>query len=80
MPNTQNSPIRIAMAQNNFLVGDIQGNTDLIIQAAREAAAGGARLIVFTELALTGYPPEDLLLRSSLQLRVEAALQRMSPP
>ncbi len=66
------------MAQNNFLVGDIQGNTDLIIQAAREAAAGGARLIVFTELALTGYPPEDLLLRSSLQLRVEAALQRIA--
>jgi len=74
MPNNEIQPLRIALAQQNFLVGDIQGNVRLIKEAAQKAASEGAQLIVFSELALTGYPPEDLLLRSSLQPRVEAAL------
>lgn len=69
---------RVVMAQLNFLVGDIQGNTDKIIAAATEARDRWcADLIVFPELALTGYPPEDLLLRPSFVRQVEPALQRL---
>lgn len=70
--------LTIALAQQNFLVGDIAGNTDRILQAAEEARLQGAGLVVFSELSLTGYPPEDLLLRPSLQVRVEEALQRVA--
>ena len=66
--------LRISLAQCNFHVGDISGNTARMIDAAQAAAEAGADLVVFTELALTGYPPEDLLLRPSLQTRVEQAL------
>lgn len=70
--------LRVVMAQLDFLVGDIPGNTELIIQATREAhEQHRADLVVFPELCLTGYPPEDLLLRPSLELRVEQALQRL---
>lgn len=56
--------IKIAMAQLNFFVGDIVGNTKKIIEAAKNARFHlGADAIVFPELAITGYPPEDLLLR-----------------
>lgn len=71
--------MRITLSQLNFVVGDIAGNTEKMIAAARQAADQGSELIVFSELALTGYPPEDLLLRPSLQLRVEAALQQLLP-
>ncbi len=70
--------LTIQMAQINFHVGDIDGNAERIISAASAAAANGAELLVCSELALTGYPPEDLLLRPSLQLRVEAALKRIA--
>lgn len=69
--------LTIALAQQNFLVGDIAGNAELIVKMAREAQSKGAELIVFSELALTGYPPEDLLLRPSLQTRIEAALNEI---
>ncbi|MCI0507378.1 MAG: NAD+ synthase [Gammaproteobacteria bacterium] len=56
--------LKIAMAQLNFLVGDIVGNTKKIIEAAKNARFHlGADAIVFPELAITGYPPEDLVLR-----------------
>lgn len=56
--------LKIAMAQLNFYVGDIVGNTKKIIEAAKNARFHlGADAIVFPELAITGYPPEDLLLR-----------------
>ena len=72
------SLLRIAVAQLNLLVGDIPGNTDQLIAAAVTARDDhGADLIVFPELSLTGYPPEDLLLRPSLAGRVEAAVQRL---
>ena len=70
--------LNIALAQCNFLVGDIPGNTTLICQQAAEAAVAGADLIVFSELALTGYPPEDLLLRPSLQRRIDTALEQIA--
>lgn len=70
--------LRVVMAQLDFLVGDIPGNTDLIIQATREAEEQHqADIVLFPELCLTGYPPEDLLLRPSLDLRVQEALERL---
>jgi NAD+ synthase (glutamine-hydrolysing) len=53
------------MAQVNATVGDLDGNADLIIEWTRRAAAQGAQLVVFPEMALTGYPVEDLALRAS---------------
>src|SRR3972149_1818368 len=55
--------MRIAMAQINAIVGDLEGNTRKICEAIEAAAEKGADLIAFPELALTGYPPEDLLLK-----------------
>ncbi len=55
--------LRIAMAQLNPTVGDLQGNTDLIRKAMDDARSWGADLVTFPEMAITGYPPEDLLLR-----------------
>jgi NAD+ synthase (glutamine-hydrolysing) len=67
------------MAQLNLLVGDIEGNAEKIIAAAERARDElKADLVVFPELALTGYPPEDLLLRPGLHTRVLAALQRVN--
>ncbi len=70
--------LTIALAQHNFLVGDISGNGQRIVEAAQQAQQQGAQLVVFSELAVTGYPPEDLLLRPSLQPRVEEALQQIA--
>lgn len=70
--------LRIVMAQLNFRVGDVQGNVEWIIEAANSAReAWEADVIVFPELSLCGYPPEDLLLRSSMQRRIEMGLQRL---
>ena len=69
--------IKIILAQLNFLVGDIEGNADKILQACQQATQQQAQLIVFPELALTGYPPEDLLLRPELYIRCAVALQRI---
>ena len=69
---------KIIMAQLDFLVGDIDGNTDKIIRVARRASEElGADMVVFPELAITGYPPEDLLLRPSLKPRIIKALDRI---
>jgi NAD+ synthase (glutamine-hydrolysing) len=63
------------MGQLNLLVGDIDGNADKLIRAANRARDEiGGDLIVFPELALTGYPPEDLLLRADLLERAEKGL------
>lgn len=55
--------MKLAVAQLNFTVGDLAGNARLILDAAHAARADGAQLLITPELALTGYPPEDLLLR-----------------
>ncbi|HEV8339316.1 MAG TPA: NAD+ synthase [bacterium] len=55
--------MRIAMVQINAIVGDIEGNTRRICEGMEAAAEGGADLVAFPELAVTGYPPEDLLLK-----------------
>ena len=56
-------PLKIAVAQLNMVVGDLKGNARQIVEAAQEAARRGADIMVTPELALSGYPPEDLLLR-----------------
>jgi NAD+ synthase (glutamine-hydrolysing) len=57
--------LRIALAQVNATVGDLDGNADLIVEWTRRADARGARVVVFPEMMLTGYPVEDLALRAS---------------
>lgn len=70
--------LRIAMAQLDMLVGDITKNTQSVIDAANQARDHeGADVVVFPELTLTGYPPEDLLLRASLDPRIESALAKI---
>ena len=66
--------LKIALAQQEFSVGDIPGNTDKVLAVAHQAMASGARVVVYPELTLTGYPPEDLLLRTSLTHRIDQAL------
>jgi NAD+ synthase (glutamine-hydrolysing) len=68
---------RVRIAQLNLVVGDVVGNTDRVIAEAVRARADGVDLLVFPELTLTGYPPEDLLLRPELMQRVERALERI---
>ncbi len=71
-------PLKLILSQVNTLVGDIPGNTAKVIAEARKALAEGAvDAILYPELTLTGYPPEDLLLRPSLELRVERALREI---
>ncbi len=67
----------IVMAQIDLLVGDIHGNTDRVLEAATRAVEDGHDMIVFPELTLTGYPPEDLLFRESLGLRIRNALRKI---
>jgi NAD+ synthase (glutamine-hydrolysing) len=70
--------MRVAVAQLNLLVGDVAGNVSRAVDAAARARDElGARLVVFPELTLTGYPPEDLLLHAGLRAQVEAALRSL---
>ncbi|HXV57155.1 MAG TPA: nitrilase-related carbon-nitrogen hydrolase, partial [Gaiellaceae bacterium] len=55
--------MRLALAQINTVVGDLDGNRDRIVARIAEAREAGADLVLVPELAVTGYPPEDLLLR-----------------
>ena len=66
--------LRIALAQVNATVGDLAGNAEIIVEWTRRAAARGARVVVFPEMALTGYPVEDLALRASF---VEASIETL---
>jgi NAD+ synthase (glutamine-hydrolysing) len=68
--------LRIALAQINSTVGDLDGNAAAIIEVAGQAAAAGASVVVFPEMMLTGYPVEDLALRASFVEASIAALHR----
>ncbi|MDR1426688.1 MAG: NAD+ synthase, partial [Bifidobacteriaceae bacterium] len=70
--------LSVALAQIDPTVGDLTGNASLILDAAVAAAARGARLIVLPEMALTGYPIEDLALRRSFQVAAKAALPMLA--
>ncbi len=70
--------MKIVINQLNFLVGDIEGNCEIIINSIRNAKSQlKADCIVFTELALIGYPPEDLLFRSNIHRRIESAVTKI---
>jgi NAD+ synthase (glutamine-hydrolysing) len=70
--------LNIALAQLNATVGDLAGNARRVADAARQAHARGARLVIAPELMLCGYPPEDLLLRPSFMAANDAALQQLA--
>ena len=70
--------MKIAIAQFNCTVGDLGGNVERILDFAARACAQGADLMVTPELALCGYPPEDLLLRSDFYRSCDAALERLA--
>jgi NAD+ synthase (glutamine-hydrolysing) len=71
--------LRIALAQHDFLVGDIAGNLARCRRVIAEARQAGADLLLFPELALTGYPPEDLLLRPGFLEQARQALTDLLP-
>ncbi|MCC5758128.1 nitrilase-related carbon-nitrogen hydrolase, partial [Klebsiella pneumoniae] len=71
--------LRIALAQFDFPVGALERNADRIVQMIAEARDEfGADVVVFPELAIRGYPPEDLLMRPSFLAACERALQRVA--
>ena len=69
--------LTICTAQHNFVVGDLEGNARLIVEAAHHAAQQGAQLLLTPELALSGYAAEDLYLRPSFVQACDDALQRI---
>ncbi len=70
--------IQIVMAQTDPVVGDIDGNVQLIIESANNARDQlGAEIVVFSEMTLTGYPPEDLLFREALYQQVDSGLDQI---
>ncbi len=70
--------VRVALAQIDPLVGDLQGNAQKILDYSRMAAEAGADIVVFPELAVTGYPPEDLLLKGAFLRRAMAAIEEVA--
>ena len=71
-------PIRIALGQMNATVGDLHGNAERILALVHEARQQQADLVAFPELALTGYPPEDLLFKRQFLLDARAQLERIA--
>ena len=72
------APVSIAVAQLNLTVGDLVGNADHIIAALDDARAAGAQLLLTPELALSGYPPEDLLLRPDFYRACAREVERIA--
>src|SRR5690349_19469077 len=70
--------MRLALAQINPVVGDLDGNSGLILGRLEAAKAQGADLVLFPELAVTGYPPEDLLLRPGFVRAAESAVDQIA--
>ncbi len=70
--------LRLALAQVNPTVGDLTGNADLVVEWTQRAAQGGAHLVAFPEMVLTGYPVEDLALRPSFQQASVKALAALA--
>jgi len=76
--NRRPEPLRAALAQTNPTVGDIAGNARKIAELTADARDQGAQLVVFGELALTGYPPEDLLLKTHFLQAARSALEELA--
>ena len=68
--------VRVGLAQLNLRLGDLDGNAGMIVDAYDEAVGAGAQVVVFSELTVTGYPPEDLLLKPAF---VEGAAAALAP-
>ena len=70
--------LRVAAAQLNLVVGDLEGNAARMLDAYERADAAGCDLVAFPELAVTGYPPEDLLLRPAFVAQAAEALEKIA--
>jgi NAD+ synthase (glutamine-hydrolysing) len=70
--------LRVALAQIDTRVGDLAGNGELVVRWAAKAAGAGAHVVVFPEMTLTGYPPEDLVLRESFARASEQAVVELA--
>ncbi|HXQ63869.1 MAG TPA: NAD+ synthase [Steroidobacteraceae bacterium] len=71
------SPLRLLLAQCDLTVGDVDGNATRVLGAANAAHAAGADLVMLPELALAGYPPEDLLFHSGFRRQMRGAVERL---
>src|SRR5205807_7828516 len=69
--------LTIALAQLNPIVGDVAGNARLVLDARAQAAAAGAQLVVPPELFVSGYPPEDLVLKPAFLDACQAAIEAL---
>jgi len=76
-PLQQQGPIKVAIAQLNCTVGDLEGNAARILDVCRRAREAGAAIVLTPELSLCGYPPEDLLLRDGFYRDCDEALSRL---
>jgi NAD+ synthase (glutamine-hydrolysing) len=70
--------LRVALAQVNATMGALPANADIVVERTREAAVQGAHLVLFPELMLTGYPPEDLALRRSFVDASRAGIENLA--
>jgi NAD+ synthase (glutamine-hydrolysing) len=71
--------MRLALAQINSVVGDLDGNRNLIVARLQQAQTAGADLVLFPELAITGYPPEDLLHRPAFVRAARVVVDELAP-
>jgi NAD+ synthase (glutamine-hydrolysing) len=78
VPQIRVAQLRVALAQIDVTVGDLAGNADCVIRETQRAASEGAHVVVFPEMALTGYPPEDLVLRGSFVRASQAAIAQLA--
>ena len=78
-PTHLGSPVRVALAQLNTVVGDIDGNAGRVAAALADAGEAGADVTLVPELAISGYPPEDLLLRPAFAAACREALSAPRP-
>jgi NAD+ synthase (glutamine-hydrolysing) len=74
---SQSPPMKIFLAQQNYHIGNFEANTAKILKAIEEAKAGGGELVVFSELAVCGYPPRDFLEFDDFIVQSEAALEKI---
>src|ERR1051325_7349835 len=78
MTTASNQRLNIALAQLNPTVGDVAGNLAKVRRARDEAKALGADLVLFGELVLSGYPPEDLVLKPAFQQALQDAVEALA--
>src|SRR5262245_49950119 len=79
MPHASAGSLKIARAQLNPVVGDLAGNSAKVRSARAEAAALGADLVIYPELFITGYPPEDLVRKPAFAASARAAVEALAP-